>query len=82
MTDPVRAQRAKVARLAALARKGGWGLFGVAVLAFGVGLLTGLAPWVVIVVVACLFVGSALLLPAIVVGYGVSAAEREDPDRR
>jgi hypothetical protein len=36
---------------------------------------------VVTVVVASLVAGSALLLPAIVVGYGVRAAEREDRQR-
>ncbi len=79
--DPIRARRAQVARWASAARRAGWALFGVAVAAFIVGLVTGLPAWTVMVVVASLFVGSALLLPAIVVGFGVSAAEREDPDR-
>ena len=33
---------------------------------------------VVVVVVGSLVLGSALLLPAIIVGFGVTAAERED----
>jgi hypothetical protein len=36
---------------------------------------------VVAVVVACLLAGSALLLPSIILGYAVKAAEREDRER-
>jgi hypothetical protein len=76
--DPVRQRRAQVARLAGTARKAGWALFGLAFVAFVGGLLVGLSGLVVIVVVGCLALGSALLLPAIIVGFGVTAAERED----
>ncbi len=76
--DPVRARRARVARLAARARAAGWALFGVAVVAFAAGLILGLTGLVVTVVVGALVSGSLLLAPAIVVGFGVRAAERED----
>jgi hypothetical protein len=76
--DPVRQRREQAARLAAAARKAGWALFGLAVVAFVGGLLVGLSVLVVIVVVGSLALGSALLLPAIIVGFGVTAAERED----
>ena len=68
-----------MARLAAAARALGWLLFGVAMVAFVAGLAVGISGTVMIVVVASLAVGSVLLLPAIIVGFGVRAAEREDP---
>ena len=79
MNDPVRQRREQVARLASLARKAGWSFLGLACLAFFAGLVIGLSGLVVVIVVASLAVGSALLLPAIIVGFGVTAAEREDP---
>ena len=79
MNDPVRQRRERVARLAAVARRAGWAFFGLAVLVFAAGLLLGLSGVVVVVVVGSLVLGSALLLPAIIVGFGVTAAERDDP---
>ena len=76
--DPVRARRQRIGRLAAAARRAGWALFGLAVVAFVAGVVTGLTDVVVVVVVGSLAVGSVLLLPAIIVGFGVSAAERDD----
>ena len=78
MNDPVRLRRQRVARLASTARKAGWAFFGLACVAFIAGLLIGLTGLVVVVVIASLALGSALLLPAIIVGFGVTAAERED----
>jgi len=79
--DPVRRRREQVARLATAARRAGWSFFGLAVVAFVGGLVIGLSGLVVVVVVASLVLGSALLLPAIIVGFGVTAAERDDPGR-
>jgi len=77
--DPVRARRARVARLAATAKRIGYSLFLVAVLAFVAGALRrDFGPPVVTVVAVALGVGSLLLAPAIVVGYGGRAADRED----
>ena len=79
--DPVRQRRARIARQAAVARRVGWALFGLAVIAFVAGVVIGLTGLVVVVVVGSLALGSALLLPAIIVGFGVTAAERDDPQR-
>ena len=79
--DAVRARRTRVGRLAAAARAAGWALFGLAVAAFAAGLTLGLTGLVVAVVVTALVLGSLLLAPAIVIGYGVRAAEREDRGR-
>lgn len=76
--DPVRLRREQVARWAGAARKAGWALFGLAVVAFVAGIVIGLSAFVVVVTVASLALGSVLLLPAIIIGFGVSAAERED----
>ncbi|HEV3364269.1 MAG TPA: hypothetical protein VG795_09050 [Acidimicrobiia bacterium] len=78
MNDPVRQRREQIARLASAARKAGWTFFGVACVAFIAGLIIGLSGLVVVVVVGSLALGSGLLLPAIIVGFGVTAAERED----
>jgi uncharacterized membrane protein len=76
--DPVRRRREEIARLAALARRAGWSCFGLTFVAFAAGLIIGLSGVVVVAVVVGLALGSALLLPAIIVGFGVTAAERED----
>jgi len=76
--DPIRQRRELVARFAAMGRLAGWSLFGLAFVAFIVGMLTGLDGVVVVVVIGCIALGSTLLLPAIIIGFGVTAAERED----
>jgi hypothetical protein len=76
--DPVRQRRELVARFAAMARLAGWSLFGLAVVAFVIGVVTGLTGVVVVIVIGSIALGSTLLLPAIIVGFGITAAERED----
>ena len=77
-TDPVLVRRARIARLVSIGQRLGYALFGVATVAFFVGLATEYSPGLVRVVVASLVVGSLILAPAIVFGYAVKAAERED----
>jgi hypothetical protein len=48
------------------------------VVAFVVGFATGFPDWTVTTATAGLVIGSILLAPAIVLGYAVKAAERED----
>jgi hypothetical protein len=79
--DPVRSRRARIARLVSAGQVGGYTLFLVAVAVFVVGAVTEFPRWTVTVVVASLAAGSAVLAPAIVIGYGVRAAEREDRAR-
>ena len=73
-----KARRAWVARVAALGQRVGYALFGLALVLFGVALATDLPGGLVAAVVACLVVGSAVLAPAIVLGFAARAAERED----
>ena len=64
-----------------LGQRIGYALFGVAIVAFVVGAVAGFATADVVIVVGALAVGSAVLAPAIVFGYAVKAAEREDRER-
>ena len=76
--DPVRERRARIAKLVELGQRVGYGLFGLAIVGFIVGAASGFDGAAVTVVVASLLVGSVILAPAIVFGYAVKAAERED----
>jgi predicted cation transporter len=76
--DPVLVKRAQAARLAEAGQRLGYGLFGAAVVVFVVGFAVGFTSGVVTAIVAALVLGSAVLAPAIVVGYGVKAADRHD----
>ena len=71
-------RRARIARLVSIGQRVGYSLFGVAVLAFGVGFAAGFTTGVVVIIEICLLVGSLLLAPAIVFGYAVKAADRDD----
>jgi len=77
--DPLVARRARIARLAAAARRLGYGCLVVAVVGFAVAVVGGFPPAAVTATVAGL-VGSCIVLPpALIVGYGVAKATREDP---
>jgi hypothetical protein len=78
VTDPVLARRARIARLTELGQRIGYALFGLAIVLFIVGFVGSFSDLLVTMIVACLGVGSAVLAPAIVFGYAVKAAERED----
>ena len=77
-TDPVLARRARIARLSELGQRIGYALFGLAIVVFVIGFVVGYSDVLVTVIVASLGVGSVVLAPAIVFGYAVKAAERED----
>jgi hypothetical protein len=76
--DPVLARRARIARLTELGQRVGYALFGLAIVVFVVGFVAGYSDFLVAVIVTSLVVGSVVLAPAIVFGYAVKAAERED----
>jgi hypothetical protein len=79
--DPVLVRRRRYARWAELGQRAGYGLYGLALLLFVVAVATDLPKAVVDVIVVALVLGSVVLAPAIVVGYGVKAADREDRER-
>ncbi len=67
-----------MARLARLGQRVGYTFFAVAVALFAAGLIAGFTALFAVLVVAALGLGSVTLAPAIVLGYGVKAADRED----
>lgn len=76
--DPILVKRARIARLVSLGQRIGYGLFGVAIVLFFVGLATNYTPLITSIIVGALLVGSVILAPAIIFGYGLKAAEREE----
>lgn len=79
LTDPeTRARRQRIGRLVRFGKRYGYGLFAYAVVAFVVGAIIGFSVPLVDSIVVAMLIGSILLIPAIVFGYGLRAAERED----
>lgn len=79
--DPIRARRARIARLVEIGQRVGYSLFAVAIVAFVIGFVTGFDGVTGPLIVGCIVVGSIVLAPAIVFGYAVKAAERDDRAR-
>jgi hypothetical protein len=78
VTDPVLERRARIASLVQLGKRVGYGLYALAVVGFVVGLVASYTSALTTAIVASLVIGSLVLAPAIVFGYAVKAAERED----
>jgi hypothetical protein len=77
--DPVLARRALLGRWVTIAQRVGYSLFGVAVVVFFVGLARhDFSSPVSLILELSLLIGSLLLAPAIVIGYGLRAADRAD----
>lgn len=80
--DPIVVRRRRMARLAEVGQRLGYGLVVVAVAGFAVGLVVGFSPVLTTVVTVALAATAFTLAPAIVLGYSVKAAEREDGQGR
>lgn len=80
-SDPVRVRRAQMQRVATVGQRVGYLLFAVAIVAFFYGYFVDFTDGVVTVIVVSMALGSAALAPAIVLGYAVKAAEREDREQ-
>jgi hypothetical protein len=80
-TDPVRARRRQVARAVKLGKRTGYLLWLASMVLVIVALATDLRPTLVVAASICLVAGAVLLAPAIVFGYAVNAAERDDTAR-
>lgn len=78
MTDPILVRRARWAALAKQGQRIGYVLLAVAVVAFGAGFVAGFPSASVSVCVGCLIGACVVLPPAIIAGFAVKAAERED----
>lgn len=79
--DPVRARRRQVSRYVKLAKRAGYLLLLGAVVLVVVGLMGDLTTGITTAATVCLVLGSAFLAPAVIVGYAVNAAERDDRAR-
>ena len=79
--DPVRRRRATAERLARFASRAGYALIAVAVVVFFVALVTDFNATMAAIITVALIAGCVLLAPAIILGYAVKAAEREDRER-
>ncbi len=78
--DPVLARRRQLSRWATTGKRVGYGLYGLSLAAFAAGLTTGFTTVPATVATVALLVGSVLLLPSIIISYGVRAADRADRD--
>ena len=78
VADPVLDRRVRIAKFVRLAKKIGYGLFLLAVILFFVGFITQFSGELTGVIIASLVAGSLVLAPAIVFGYAVRSAHRED----
>lgn len=81
MTDPVRARRQRIAKYTKLANRVGYLCWGIALVTFIIGFVGSFNDTVSRIVITSLIVGSVLLAPAIILGYAIKAAEREDRER-
>jgi hypothetical protein len=77
-TDPVLARRAQASRFADLGQRLGYGLFGLALVLFFVGLIGDFSSGISTAIIVCVVIASIVLAPAIIVGYAVKAAVRDD----
>jgi hypothetical protein len=78
LVDPVLVARAKASRLAGLGRRIGYGLYTLSIAAFVIGLWTGFNGTVSTIATIGIIAGSIVLAPAIIAGYAVKAAVRDD----
>ena len=81
MMDPVRATRLRIAHGVALAKRVGYALLLGAVVLVVVGLIGDLTKGITTAATVCLVAGALVLGPAIILGYAVNAAERDDRER-
>ncbi len=76
--DPVLVKRAAIAKWVSRGQRVGYGAYAVASLGFAHTVIWKPTSAVINLIVICLVVGSIVLLPAIIFGYAVKAAERHD----
>ncbi len=79
--DPVRARRRKIARYTLLANRVGYLFYALAIATFIIGFAFSFNGAVSAIVIGSLIIGSILLAPAIVLGYGIKAADRDGRER-
>ena len=78
LDDPVVRRRESIRRWAELGQRTGYLCFAAGVALFVVAFLLQFPGWLVATIIVVLVAGSTVLLPAIIFGYGVKAADAED----
>lgn len=76
--DLVLAKRDRIRSRVQLGKRVGYSLYAYAVIAFVVGAVAGFSEPLVTSIVVAMGIGAVLLIPAIVFGYGIKAAERDE----
>lgn len=79
--DPVRIRRQRIAHWTLLANRVGYLLYAVAIALFVMAFAFGFKGVLVTLITIFLITGSILLAPAIILGYAIKAAERDDRER-
>lgn len=79
--DPVVARRRLIAVWCGRGRTFGYVSYLVALVLFFVGMWRGFDDLIVAVLVGAMVVGGVVLIPSIILGYAVKAADREDRER-
>lgn len=79
--DPILEQRERVRRIANIAKRVGYLLFLASMVLFFVALATDLPEGVLAAATATLIGGCIVLAPAILLGYAVKGAERDEIER-
>ena len=77
-SDPVVARRAQFARWCDLGKRAGYTAILVAMVVFVIGFIVDFTALVTNTVIICLALSAVFLIPAIIFGYGIKAAEQEE----
>ena len=72
-------QRAKARAMSAVGKRWGYLCVAISIVSFGIGAATRFTPTIMWAVLAPLVLSAFLLIPAVIIGYGVAKAEREEP---
>ena len=78
VVDPVLERRIRIAKLVKAGKRVGYSLFLAAIVLFFVGIIGSFSDTLTGLIVAAMIIGSVILAPAIVFGYAVRSAHRED----
>ena len=78
VSDPVLDRRVRIAKAVRGGKRVGYGLFLLAMVLFFIGIATEFSGALTGVIATCMVIGSLVLAPAIVFGYAVRSAHRED----
>jgi hypothetical protein len=80
--DPILERRERIRRIANNLKRLGYALFALTMVLFFVALATGLGSGTIALTTATLIAGCVVLAPAILLGYAVKGAERDERERR